>query len=49
MNQSFAEAPAESFTVGTVLEALTPAHPLNTMLDALEEAAKENLTGNEVE
>ena len=47
--QSFAEAPAESFTVGTGLEALAPAQPLNTMLDALEEAVKENLTGNEVE
>lgn len=47
--QSFAEAPAESFTVGTGLEALAPAQPLNAMLDALEEAVKENLTGNEVE
>ena len=47
--QSFAEAPAESFTVGTGLEALAPAQPLNTMLDVLEEAVKENLTGNEVE
>ena len=47
--QSFAEAPAESFTVGTGLEALAPAQPLNTMLDAPEEAVKENLTGNEVE
>ena len=47
--QSFAEAPAESFTVGTGLEALAPAQPLNTMLDALEEAVKENLTGNEAE
>ena len=47
--QSFAEAPAKSFTVGTGLEALAPAQPQNTMLDALEEAVKENLTGNEVE
>lgn len=47
--QSFAEAPAKSFTVGTGLEALAPAQPLNTMLDALEKAVKENLTGNEVE
>ena len=47
--QSFAEIPAKSFTVGTGLEALAPAQPLNTMLDALEEAVKENLTGNEVE
>ena len=47
--QSFAETPAKSFTVGTGLEALAPAQPLNTMLDALEEAVKENLTGNEVE
>ena len=47
--QSFAEAPAKSFTVGTGLEALAPAQPLNTMLDALEEAVKEKLTGNEVE
>ena len=47
--QSFAEIPAKSFTVGTGLEALAPAQPLNTMLDALEEAIKENLTGNEVE
>lgn len=47
--RSFAEAPAKSFTVGTGLEALAPAQPLNTMLDALEEAVKENLTGNEVE
>ncbi len=47
--QSFAEAPAKSFTVGTGLEALAPAQPLNTMLGALEEAVKENLTGNEVE
>ncbi len=49
LHQSFAEAPAKSFTVGTGLEALAPAQPLNTMLDALEEAVKENLTGNEVE
>lgn len=47
--QSFAETPAKSFTVGTGLEALAPVQPLNTMLDALEEAVKENLTGNEVE
>ena len=33
--QSFAEAPAKSFTVGTGLEALAPAQPLNTMLEAL--------------
>ena len=38
--QSFAEAPAKSFTVGTGLEALAPAQPLNTMLDALEEVVK---------
>lgn len=35
--------------MGTGLEALALAQPLNTMLDALEEAVKENLTGNEVE
>ena len=47
--QSFAEAPAKSYTVGTGLEALAPAQPLSAMLTALEEAVKENLTGNEVE
>lgn len=47
--QSFAEAPAKSFTIGTGLEALAPAQPLGAMLNALEEAVKENLTGNEVE
>ena len=48
MYRSF-DAPAKSFTVGTGLEELAPAQPLNTMLTALEEAVKENLTGNEVE
>ena len=47
--QSFAEAPAKSFTVGTGLEALAPAQPLNTMLDALEKAVRDALAGNEVE
>ena len=46
--QSFAEAPAKSFTVGTGLEALAPAQPLNTMLDALEKAVRDALAGNEV-
>ena len=35
--------PAQSFTVGTGLEALAPAQPLNTMLDALEAAGKLDL------
>ena len=42
-------APAKSFAVGTGLEQLGEAQPLNTMLAALEDAVKENLTGNEVE
>ena len=46
--QSFAEIPAKSFTVGTGLEALAPAQPLNTMLDALEKAVRDALAGNEV-
>ena len=46
--QSFAEASAKSFTVGTGLEALAPAQPLNTMLDALEKAVRDALAGNEV-
>ena len=43
------DAPAKSFVVGTGLEKLAPSQPLNTILDALETAVKENLTGNEVE
>ena len=43
------DAPARSFAVGTGLEKLAPAQPLSAMLDALEEAVKESLTGNEVE
>ena len=43
------DAPAKSFAVGTGLEKLAPAQPLSAMLDALEEAVKETLTGNEVE
>ena len=45
---SFADAPAQSFTVGAGLEELAQPMPLNAMLSALENAVKENLTGDEV-
>ena len=41
--------PAQGFVVGTGLEQLGEAQPLQTMLEALEAAVKGNLTGNEVE
>ena len=46
---SFAEAPAQSFTVGSGLEALAPAQTAKAMLDALEKAVRDALSGNEVE
>lgn len=46
---SFAEAPAQSFTVGGGLEALAPAQTAKAMLDALEKAVRDALSGNEVE
>ena len=45
---TFAEAPEQSFTVGTGLEELAQPMPLNTMLTALEKAIEEKLSGNEV-
>lgn len=45
---SFAEAPAQSFTVGSGLEALAPAQTAKAMLDALEKAVRDALAGNEV-
>ena len=41
--------PTQSFVVGTGLEQLGEAQPLQTMLEVLEAAVKGNLTGNEVE
>ena len=49
MYSSFAEAPAQSFTVGSGLEALAPAQTAKAMLDALETAVRDALAGNEVE
>ena len=49
MYSSFAEAPAQSFTVGSGLEALAPAQTAKAMLDALEKAVRDALAGNEVE
>ena len=46
---SFAEAPVQSFTVGGGLEALAPAQTAKAMLDALEKAVRDALSGNEVE
>jgi CRISPR system Cascade subunit CasC len=46
---SFAEAPTQSFTVGGGLEALAPAQTAKAMLDALEKAVRDALSGNEVE
>ena len=46
---SFAEAPAQSFTVGGGLEALAPAQTAKAILDALEKAVRDALSGNEVE
>ena len=46
---SFVEAPAQSFTVGGGLEALAPAQTAKAMLDALEKAVRDALSGNEVE
>ena len=48
MYSSFAEAPAQSFTVGSGLEALAPAQTAKAMLDALEKAVRGALAGNEV-
>ena len=45
---SFAEAPAQSFTVGGGLEALAPTQTAKAMLDALEKAVRDALAGNEV-
>ena len=48
MYATFAEAPAQSFVVGTNLDELAQPMPLKTMLAALETAVKENMPGNEV-
>ena len=48
MYSSFAEAPAQSFTVVSGLEALAPAQTAKAMLDALEKAVRDALAGNEV-
>ncbi len=48
MYSSFAEAPAQSFTVGSGLEILAPAQTAKAMLDALEKAVRDALAGNEV-
>ena len=48
MYSSFAEAPAQSFTVGSGLEMLAPAQTAKAMLDALEKAVRDALAGNEV-
>ena len=48
MYSSFAEAPDQSFTVGSGLEALAPAQTAKAMLDALEKAVRDALAGNEV-
>ena len=45
---TFAEAPEQSFTVGTGLEELAQPMPLNTMLAVLEKTVEEKLSGNEV-
>ena len=45
---TFAEAPEQSFTVGTGLEEPAQPMPLNTMLAVLEKAVEEKLSGNEV-
>ena len=48
MYSSFAEAPAQSFTVGSGLEELAPAQTAKAMLDALEKPVRDALAGNEV-
>ena len=48
MYSSFAETPAQSFTVGSGLEVLAPAQTAKAMLDALEKAVRDALAGNEV-
>ena len=48
MYSSFAEAPAQSFTVGSGLEELAPAQTAKAMLDALEKAVLDALAGHEV-
>ena len=48
MYSSIAEAPAQSFTVGSGLEELAPAQTAKAMLDALEKAVRDALAGNEV-
>lgn len=45
---SFADAPVRSFAVGSGLEQLAPAMSLKSMLIELENAVKEQLSGNEV-
>lgn len=48
MYSSFAEAPAQSFTVGSGLEELAPVQTAKAMLGALEKAVRDALAGNEV-
>ena len=48
MYSSFAEAPAQSFAVGSGLEELAPAQTAKAMLDTLEKAVRDALAGNEV-
>lgn len=48
MYSSFAEAPVQSFTVGSGLEELAPAQTAKAMLGALEKAVRDALAGNEV-
>ena len=47
--RSYADEPAEAFTIGTGLEELAPALPMKAALDALESAIRQCLDGNGVE
>lgn len=47
--QNYTGAPEQAFVIGAGLEQLASAMPLQTMLDALENAVQQRLTGNGVE
>lgn len=47
--QTYTDAPAEAFAIGTGMDALATAMPMKEALDALEYAAQKYLNGNEVE
>lgn len=49
MYQTYTDAPAEAFAIGTGMDALATSMSMKEALDALEYAAQKYLNGNEVE